>query len=884
ALRRRGVGRGQRVGVFHRRGPRMIAALLGCHRAGAAYVPLDPAYPAARNAAAATDAGIAVLLADEDLRHEAPAGEWQLLCAFQAESDDGEAGGDDGEPSEAAVTPNKDDPAYLLYTSGSTGRPKGVVVDHANLRASNAARERFYGTGSAGEHGDAAESLPGRYLLLSSLAFDSSVAGIFWTLAAGGTLVIPSDDEARDARRLCELAARERVTTLLCVPSLWEQMLRLGGEQLTSVRCAIVAGEACPPALVGLHRELAPQARLFNEYGPTEATVWATACELTGDKTVDLGAAVPIGRPIPGVETVVLDGRGLRTPVDVPGELWIRGPTVTRGYWNRDDETARHFQDGPPRAYRTGDLVRWDVSGRLVFLGRTDSQVKVRGVRIELGEVEAGLRRLPGVLEAAAVAVAADGGAAGPRRLVGCVVLEDGAAAVGDGREPAEGRAWRAALARLLPEAAVPSRRLLLEALPRLANGKVDRRRLEVHARDALSEETRGAPGDRSARGRLDPLEHALCSLWQGLLDLPRVEPDENFFELGGHSLLVVELAEAIERDHGVELTPAEVFAHPTVRALARHIASGRGSEAPRWNHLYPIQPSGRAAPLVFAIPHELTPLLARHFRGERPVYGLRGVGLRPEGNLGRWRSMRELGAELADEIARRFPESAGGRAGDRAGGEGGVVLGGYSFGASMAAEAARQLGERGARVQRLFLIAPMPLDVWRRGPLSLQLPGVRRPVGELGTGEALRHWARGMNPLTRAPYVWARRWLLVEPWRRLVCLRGKVRRLRGLPLTEAIQWADVRVDRFRLHRGWRPQRQATPTTWIGPADVAATWRPWFTGAFEVLDSADPHDGPEARLEVERLLVDEWFRLPGARGAAATNRSAASSGPRESSR
>ena len=341
-----------------------------------------------------------------------------------------------------------------------------------------------------------------------------------------------------------------------------------------------------------------------------------------------------------------------------------------------------------------------------------------------------------------------------------------------------------------------------------------------------------------------------MISLWEGLLGRSEVGLDDNFFELGGHSLLVLEMTLAIEQDFEVTLAAADVFDNPTVRRLARRIEQRGGAAAPPYRHLFPIQPGGRQAPFIVAMPHFFTAMFAARFRGERPVYGLRGVSLRPEGNLGRWRSMGELGEELVDEIVRRFPGEP-------------CILAGYSFGASMAIEAARLMEARGLAVQGLYLIAPMPIDLYRWGPFRLQLDGLGGPVDELSPVAALGRWARGNNPLTPRPYRRAWRRLAVEPWRRLLCLAGRLRLRAGLPLTPRILHADVRVDRFRLHARYRPGVVRTPTVIFNArepeTDAAATWRPYFQGPFTVVETPDPHLDDTA-VEAARRVILEHLR------------------------
>ncbi len=456
ALAAAGVTHGDRVAIFLPRSTQMIASVVGSHLAGAAYVPMDPSYPEDRNRDLLANADVTAVVTTSALRGRVPAGPWQSVVVDALEPGTDRSVGVPGVSRESL--------AYILYTSGSTGRPKGVVVTHDNLRRSTQARLQVYDTP------------PGRFLLLPSLAFDSSVAGIFWTLATGGMLVVPTDDDARDAQRLVGLIADQRVTSLLCVPSLYAQLLGVGGDRLHGLETVIVAGEICPSRLAEDHFDRLPHVRLFNEYGPTEATVWATVHEVTAS---DAARPVAIGHPIPGVRVEVLDPLGSRVPAGIPGHGWIVGPNVANGYWRRSDLTDQRFvtaeqgQDSPQRRYRTGDRMAWSEDGRLLFLGRDDEQIKLRGFRIEPGEVEAALLEHPGIAQAAVVARSARGGSANagdpePAQLVAFVVVR-GSEGVSH---------WRQALATRLPDHMVPSRLVEVPALPTLPNGKVDRRRL----------------------------------------------------------------------------------------------------------------------------------------------------------------------------------------------------------------------------------------------------------------------------------------------------------------------------------------------------------------------------------------------------------------------
>lgn len=833
-LQRLGVEPGDPVGLFVERSPAMIGALLGCLWAGAAYVPLDPAYPSARTDEVLRDAGVKALVSRGPLRSRLDPGTipWVDLDVPAP---------DDGTPFSLPDIAGHH-PAYILYTSGSTGRPKGVVITHDNLRASNGVRPIVY------------IRPPGRFLLLSSVAFDSSVAGIFWTLANGGTLVLPDDDSARDPRCLAQLIRTHRVTSLLCVPSLYAHLLDGDAARLTSLETVIVAGESCPAQLVDDHFERLPRTRLFNEYGPTEATVWATVHEIRPGDGV---GPIPIGRPIPGVRVEVLDADGRPVPVGIAGQGWISGPTVANGYWRQPDLSAQRFVErrhvqgasaAPSRTfpggpspteimYRTGDRMMWSHEGRLLFLGRVDEQIKLRGFRIEPGDIEDAL------MAAAAESFPAVDGAAvvlrSPQQLVAFLApLDDGV----------DTSSLRRELARRLPEYMVPQRLVALPELPRLPNGKLDRQRLrELPVDDPASREAKAEHDTgRASEALLSDSETVLLSLWRGLLGRGDIDLDDNFFQLGGHSLLAVEMATAITRDLGVSLAPSEVFQHPTVRGLAQRIAQRDGGDALPYAHLFPIQPGGRGAPLIFSIPHFFSHAFAQRFRGKRPVYGLRGIGLRPEGNRGRWRTLRALAVDSVDEIQRRFPEPP-------------YLMVGYSFGASMAVEAVRLMEERGIAVERLILIAPMAIDVYRWGPLSAQIDGLRQGLDSLSPGQALGRFLRQHHPLDRRFYSTLRRRLITQSWRRILCWTGDLRRRFGLPLTPRILHADVRLERFRLHRGYRPGTVHTPTVIFNAeepsTDAAATWRPYFAGPFDVQPIPDPHlDDAAVREAKERIL------------------------------
>ncbi|MFJ8591191.1 amino acid adenylation domain-containing protein [Streptomyces sp. NPDC093598] len=549
-----GVRPGDRVGVLAERSTAMVAAVLGAVRTGAAYVPVDPANPDERVTAVLTDARVrAVVVTGGTARRPVPPG----VATVTADEDAVRHAGTALPP----VEPAPDDAAYLIYTSGSTGTPKGVVVEHGQLAASTLARRQVY---------------PGApvFLLLSPLAFDSSVAGLWGTLTAGGRLVVAGPDEFRDPEALVGLVERHSVTHLLCVPSLYDTVLaageRLGAHRLATLTTVITAGEALPEALLRRHVGLlGGGTALVNEYGPTEATVWASY------RRFDAAGPVDIGGPVPGARLYVLDGAGRLVPPGITGELHIGGAGVSRGYFGRPDATSRAFvadpfAGGDARMYRTGDLVRWNRSGALEFLGRRDNQVKIRGHRVEPGAVEAALRACPDVREAVVLPDAAG------TRLTGFVVTA----------APGDLPAVRERLARTLPEAAVPSLLRALDAFPVTVNGKVDRAALAALAEQPEQPEqperhdAPGADAPPSPPGpSADPVA-GVTAAWAEVLGTSSVPHDVNFFDLGGHSLLIIRLQDALAGHTGVRPSVVDLFRCSTVNSQAELVRAGAPSGA----------------------------------------------------------------------------------------------------------------------------------------------------------------------------------------------------------------------------------------------------------------------------------------------------------------
>jgi len=529
-----GVGPEVLVGVCLERSIEMVIALLGILKAGGAYVPIDPAYPRERQEFMIADSQCDVLLTQSSIADRLPLNSARLILMDNDAPKIAAEAADSIKP-EA----NAENLCYAIYTSGSTGKPKGTLITHRNLVHSTFARFEYY-----------KEPLSS-FLLLSSFAFDSSVAGIFWTLCSGGTLAIPVEGMQHSPAQLAGIVKHSHISHLLCLPSLYAAILEHGhGNALASLRVVIVAGEACAPEIVGRHAANAAQANLYNEYGPTEATVWSTvhAC-----RPVPAGESVPIGRPISNTQIFILNEQLHPVAVGQSGEIYIGGEGLARGYLNRPDLTAQRFVRHPfsdtygARLYKTGDLARYLPSGLIQFLGRVDEQVKIRGFRIELGEIENVLHSHPAILECA---VAALDDASGDKKLVAYAVLRPGTALTISSVHDF--------LKEKLPDFMLPAALVLLDALPLSANGKIDRKALP----------TPGGKRPELAQAFVAPrdeLESFIARIWCEILNLDRVGIHDKFFELGGDSIKGALFISRLQKEIGEFIYIVKLFEAPSI-------------------------------------------------------------------------------------------------------------------------------------------------------------------------------------------------------------------------------------------------------------------------------------------------------------------------------
>ena len=541
-LRALGATAGQRIGVCVDRTPEMVAALWGAWKSGAAYVPMDPLFPAERLAYMAKDAGVKAILTDAASRTAVP----DVSAAVLALDDEATWHGVSDAP--LAPTASDQDTAYVIYTSGSTGWPKGVSVPHRGLVSLLAGMTRMPGF--------TADDV---LVAVTTLSFDIAMVEAWLPLTVGARIEIASREEAADGRLLQARLERGGVTMVQATPATFRLLLAAGWKATPGMRM-ICGGEAMPRELAD--RLLAHGGELFNWYGPTETTIWAT-----GDRIEADGTTITIGRPLANTQAYILDKAGQRVPVGVLGELYLGGTGVTHGYHGRPELTAEKFVpdsfSGVPgaRLYRTGDVARWWPDGRIQCLGRIDHQVKVRGFRIELGEIETALAAQPGIRQAV-VTVHPD--SSGENRLVAYAIL-DGAA------QPVISE-LRAALKERLPDYMVPSVFQFLAAFPQTPTGKIDRKAL---------------PAPDGARPHLDAnyivprnaLEQTIAAVWQDVLGVSTVGVFDNFFDLGGHSLLLVKAHTRLRDVVAKNLSILDMFRYPTIDALSKFVSQAPAAE-----------------------------------------------------------------------------------------------------------------------------------------------------------------------------------------------------------------------------------------------------------------------------------------------------------------
>jgi amino acid adenylation domain-containing protein len=649
------------VGLYVERSLDMVVAVLAVLKAGGAYVPLDPTYPPERLAYMLTDTEAPVIITHKRLSdaqglppHRAQMvyldSEWDLIARCSADN--------------PSVDIKPEHLAYVLYTSGSTGKPKGVQISHGSLTNLITSMQREPGLG-------AADTL----LSVTTLSFDIAGLELYLPLTVGARLVIASREDAVDARRLIDLLRDLRITAMQATPATWRMLLEAGWTGSPGLKI-ISGGEVMTRDLA--NQLLSRKALVWNGYGPTETTIYSTLYRVLPDEKA---LAVPIGRPIANTEIYILDPRKQPVPIGVPGDLFISGDGVARGYLHQPELTADKFIPDPfaaapdKRMYHTGDRASFRPDGNIDFLGRSDFQVKIRGYRVELGEIEAVLAGHP-LIKQAVVTLRED--SPGEKRLAAYVVLSDSR-----GITPQQ---LREHVRSKLPEYMVPGIYIFLPSLPLTPNGKIDRKALPRPDKDAAV-----------ARERFEPpasaLEQTLAGLWSETLGVARVGRQDNFFDLGGHSLLAAKLFTKIERSLGQRLPLATLFRAPTLEQLARVLQPEKSSSL-SWMSLVPIHPQGSKRPFFCVHGGAGNVLLFRrlafHIGPDQPFYGLQSQGL--DGKTKYLTTVEEMAAHYQREIRQVQPQ-------------GPYFLGGYCMGGAVAYEIAQRFQREGETVAFLGMI-----------------------------------------------------------------------------------------------------------------------------------------------------------------------------------
>ena len=814
-LRDRGVKADTRVAVCLQRSPDLIVAVLAILKAGGAYVPLDPAYPQNRLEFMMADSGAPLMLTHSTLAEKLPAND-ASICIDRL-GDKLISQSEENLPSVSGA----DNLAYVMYTSGSTGKPKGVTVTHRNVV--RLVKNTNYASFSRDEV----------FLQASTISFDASTFEIWGSLLNGARLVmLPAG--APSLKELGEAIKRHQVTTLWLTAGLFHLMVENHLDDLRGLRQLLAGGDVLSVPHVKRVFEELPNCRLINGYGPTENTTF-TCCYPLNDLS-KVNGSVPIGFPISNTSVYVLDRQSNPVPIGIPGELYIGGDGLARGYLDRPELTGERFVRNPfsangDRLYRTGDLVRYKPTGEIEFIGRVDNQVKVRGFRVELGEIEAALMQHESVREAVVVARKDSG----DKHLVAYFVPRHAHLNTEDVREFLQTR---------LPDYMRPSVFVSLAALPLSPVGKVDRRALPAPA-EGKREPEKGfvAPGDE--------LELKLTRIWEQVLRVNPIGADENFFELGGHSLLAVKLFAEIEKNFGKNLPLATLLQAPTVRQLARVLRDEGWQSA--WSSLVPIQTGGARTPFfcIHAAGGNVLEYhdLARLLGPDQPFYGLQAKGL--DGQSAPHTSIKEMAAHYLKEMREIQPA-------------GPYLLGGRSSGGTIAFEMACQLEAMGEKVALLALLDTFPAGYFKLLSLSAGQRLTRRAkkwqshlinLRSLGAADKLRYLATKLHyaPAKAKHKIYRRAYKIYQKF--------------GKPLPQVLQ--NIEEINFTAVKDYEPRVYSGDVTLFLATDLTADydskdgWRELVKGRIDTHEIPGNHlniikePGVQTLAEKLRALLDQ---------------------------
>ncbi len=669
-----GVQPWQFVGLSVNRSPALIASILGIFKAGCAYVPLDPTYPVASLDFMVQDCGATHILVDRASQAQlAHHGEKLLVVddveLFSSPLPPGEGLG----VREARPQIKSTDLAYIIYTSGTTGQPKGVLVEHRSVVNHNYALMKAFGL-----------TPRDRLLQFSTVNFDSFIEEVFPTLFTGATLVLVRKEDLTDVARLQSIIVDNEVSVLKFSTAFWHATCELPAEAL-GVRLVAIGGEAADVHKYRVWREANPNIPLINTYGPTETTVTASYAVLHGPQE-----RITIGRPIANTQALVLDAQLNPVPPGSVGELYIGGAGVTRGYLNRPENNAQAFLDSPfapgEKMYKSGDLVRWTQDGELEFLGRTDNQVKVRGYRIELGAIESVIGAHPGVKEVAVVLKEVD-----TRKKVVAYYTPR--------HSDLTATALRAYLEEQLPSYMIPNLMLPLDAIPMNPNGKVDRKALELLEVNAAGQMDYAQP--------TTPSELKMAALWESLLGVSGIGLNDEFMDLGGHSLLVMSLVKEINTQFNTNLSINALYEYPTVAKLLAYVESQAGDlstsnlirfpeqgrkkpEAQKIRPLFMVHGLGGHLASFYPLVKNLKQTLLEKHNLDIAVYGLEANGFKA--GQAHFANLDEMVAEYIKLIQETQPQ-------------GPYLIGGWSYGVSVAFHISQELMRRGEEVEMFISI-----------------------------------------------------------------------------------------------------------------------------------------------------------------------------------
>ncbi len=654
------------IGLYTARGLEMIIGIVGILKAGAAYLPLDPEYPEERIDFILNDANAEFVFCQKKLEIQLEKTTAKVIAIEDILEND-------VFHNHIKPTVKGDDLAYIIYTSGSTGKPKGVPISHRNLIHSTHARFDFF------------KSQPDAFLLLSSFSFDSSVAGIFWTLCSGGTLVLPPRRIEQDIQKLAKIIQINKISHTLLLPSLYNLLLEHATDSdLQFLKTVMVAGEACPTNLVLNHYKKLPKVNLVNEYGPTEGTVWSTAHHILPS---DAFGSVPIGRPIPSMENYILDKNLQPVPVGVIGELYIGGKGIANGYWQRPELTQERFIPHPFNAtnkikiYKTGDLAKFRQNGVIDFLGRADHQVKIRGHRIEPDEIKSVLEKMDGVKDAVIVVQKNQN----HNRLIAYLTMHF----------QKEKSIIRTALKEVFPDYMIPAAFVQLDEFPKLPNGKIDLKNLPTPDKDDLIDKNNfTAPSTE--------VEKQLATIWEKVLKISPIGLHDNFFEIGGDSIQSIQVIAKAQKA-GIELAPNQLFEYQTIGGLAnflskKEIGAETKDEKNNWSSIVTLNKKGSRPPL-FCI-HSggghifFYQPLAKRLSPEQPLYALQPMGL--DGKQAFHSSIEEMAIFYIQEIKKIQPV-------------GPYHLLGTCFSNAVGLEIANQLRDGGDEIALLIIVDSGP-------------------------------------------------------------------------------------------------------------------------------------------------------------------------------